>query len=80
MTEQRSLLNRLHLDGWLLFFLLCLMGVSLVVVYSASGQSAPMMERQMVRLALALGVTVLLAQIPLIPTNAGRCRFSPSAP
>ncbi|EKE67625.1 rod shape-determining protein RodA [Gallaecimonas xiamenensis] len=62
--SSRSLLNRLHLDGWLLFFMLCLMGVSLMVVYSASGQNMAMMERQMVRLALALGVAVVLAQIP----------------
>lgn len=64
MNEPRSLLNRLHLDGWLLLLLLCLMVVSLVVVYSASGQSMAMTERQMLRWGLALCLTVVLAQIP----------------
>lgn len=64
MNDNRSWLNRLHIDGWLLLFLLCLMGVSLVVVYSASGQDMAMMERQLIRLCLALGVMFVLAQIP----------------
>lgn len=44
--------------------LLMLMAVSMVVVYSASGEQASVLIRQSVRMAVAFGVMFLLAQIP----------------
>lgn len=40
------------------------MGFGLVVMYSASGQSLAMMDRQAMRMAMALIIMVILAQIP----------------
>ncbi len=64
LTEKPSLMQRFHLDGWLLLLLLCLMGLSLVVIYSASGQSMAMVERQVIRWGLSLMVMLVVAQIP----------------
>ncbi|MFC1507698.1 rod shape-determining protein RodA [Pseudomonadota bacterium] len=61
--SKRSLSDRLHLDMPLLLGLLALMGFGLLVMYSASGQSLPMMERQAVRMGLSLGIMFTLAQI-----------------
>lgn len=58
-----GLLRRLHLDGWLLAALLALIGVGLIILYSASGGHISMVYRQTTRLALGLGVMFLLAQI-----------------
>lgn len=62
-SNKRSLSDRLHLDMPLLCGLLTLMGFGLLVMYSASGQSLPMMERQAVRMCLSLIVMFVLAQI-----------------
>ncbi|MGF1760569.1 peptidoglycan glycosyltransferase MrdB [Photobacterium sagamiensis] len=61
--NKRSLSDRLHLDMPLLLGLLALMGFGLLVMYSASGQSLPMMERQAVRMCLSLGIMFILAQV-----------------
>ncbi len=61
---RRSFLQRLHLDGLLLSGLLLLSGIGLVILYSASGQSEVILERQLVRLALAYGALFVVAQIP----------------
>ena len=58
-----SISERLHIDIPLLLGLLAIMSFSLVIMYSASGQSVPMMERQAMRMVLSLGVMLLLAQI-----------------
>ncbi|MEH0687686.1 rod shape-determining protein RodA [Vibrio cholerae] len=62
--QNRALFERFHLDLPLLLGLLVLMGFGLVVMYSASGQSLAMMDRQAMRMALSLGVMLLLAQVP----------------
>ena len=62
-ARQRGLLARLHLDLPLLTGLLLLSGFGLVVLYSASGQDMQQVERQLLRLVLAFGVMVLLAQV-----------------
>lgn len=59
-----SLLRRLHLDGVLLFGLLVLMGVGLMTIYSAGGQDIALIQRQIIRLSLALVVMFILAQVP----------------
>ncbi len=57
--------NRLgHLDGLLLVLLLLLLLVSTAVVYSASGQSSARLSGHIVNIALALGVLVVMANIP----------------
>ena len=63
-TKADGLLAGLHLDLPLLtgLILLCLYG--LFVLYSASGQDAAHIERQLIRLALAFTVMIVVAQIP----------------
>ena len=62
--QNRALFERFHIDLPLLLGILVLMGFGLVVMYSASGQSLAMMDRQAMRMGLSLGVMVILAQIP----------------
>lgn len=62
-ARHRGLLARLHLDLPLLTGLLLLSGFGLVVLYSASGQDMHQVERQLMRIALAFGVMVALAQV-----------------
>ncbi|WBA09298.1 rod shape-determining protein RodA [Salinivibrio kushneri] len=64
VSAKRSLFDRLHLDLPMLVGILLLMGFGLVVMYSASGQSMVMMERQAIRMLLALAVMFALAQVP----------------
>lgn len=52
-----------HLDGWLVLGLLMLMAVSMVVLYSASGEQTSVLIRQSVRMAVAFVVMFLLAQL-----------------
>lgn len=59
----RSWLERLHVDPHLLLGLVALMAFASVVLYSASGQHLDVVVRQAGRLALALVVMLLLAQI-----------------
>ena len=59
-----SLLQRIHIDGILLVGLLTLMGVGLFTIYSAGGQDAGLIQRQLIRLGLALAVMFVMAQIP----------------
>ncbi|MGF1695016.1 rod shape-determining protein RodA [Vibrio lamellibrachiae] len=61
--QNRAFFQRFHIDLPLLLGILVLMAFGLVVMYSASGQSYAMMDRQAMRMALALGVMVVLAQI-----------------
>lgn len=58
-----GLLRTIHIDGPLLLGLLILMGVSLLVLYSAGGQETGLLVRQMIRMAAALLVMVAIAQI-----------------
>lgn len=61
--ETENFWYKLHIDFPLLLGLLSLLGVSLVVLYSAGGADIALMERQLVRMGLALGVMFTLAQI-----------------
>ncbi len=61
--RKRTLSERLHIDLPLLLGILLLMGMGLVIMYSASGQSYAMMDRQAMRMVMSLGVMLLLAQI-----------------
>lgn len=62
--KSTSFLRRMHIDGVLLIGLLTLMAVGLVTIYSAGGQDAGLIQRQVIRLGLALVVMIVLAQIP----------------
>jgi rod shape determining protein RodA len=59
------MLRRLsHLDGILLTLVLLLLGISLAVVASASGQSPARISGHLVNIGLALGVMGVMANIP----------------
>ena len=60
-----SLLQRIHIDGWLLIGLLVLSAVGLGTLFSASGQDMGQMERQFIRLGFSFIVMFGLAQLPL---------------
>ncbi len=62
--QKKTFFERIHLDGPLLLGIITLMLFGLMVMWSASGQSIAMMERQVFRMVLAVIVMVLLAQIP----------------
>jgi len=53
-----------HVDGILLVLVLLVLGISLAVVTSASGQSTARISGHLVNMALALGVMVLMANVP----------------
>lgn len=63
-TIKTTFLERLHIDGFLLLALCCLMGVGLVTIYSSGGQDWELVNRQLVRLGIAFIVMFILAQIP----------------
>ena len=62
--RERSLLNRLHLDGPLLLGLILIGLLGLAVLYSASGAEPAVIQRQLMRLGLAFVLMLILAQIP----------------
>ncbi len=56
-------LSLFHLDPLLLLLLLAIMGLGLVVLFSAVDRNQTLMAAQLARLGFALGVMVVLAQI-----------------
>lgn len=63
--QRTSWLQRLHIDPPLFLALLITSLVSLVTVYSASGESIAMTERQIIRVGAAFVAMFIIAQIPL---------------
>lgn len=67
-SGRSSALNRallaLHLDPPLLLGILGICAVGMLVLYSAGGQSLELVAQQGVRLAVGLGVMLVIAQIP----------------
>ncbi|WP_455199470.1 rod shape-determining protein RodA [Kaarinaea lacus] len=61
--SRRNLIQSLHIDLPLLVCLLALAGTSLFVLYSASGQSIDIVERQAIRLLIGFIILLLLAQL-----------------
>ena len=59
---QKSIFYRLHIDPYLLMGLFALMSISLTVLYSVGGYQ--MLFAQVTRLAIALTVMIVIAQIP----------------
>ncbi|MDZ7925194.1 MAG: rod shape-determining protein RodA [Marinagarivorans sp.] len=60
-----SLLRTLHIDLWLLLALLTFMLAGMGVLYSASGTSLFMVERQLAFFAIAFCAMLTIAQVPL---------------
>lgn len=59
-----SILQRLHLDGPLLGALLMVSAFGLVVLYSAVAQNMDLWIQQCIRLTVAIGAMVIVAQLP----------------
>jgi rod shape determining protein RodA len=62
--REGGLALRLHIDLPLLVLLVLICGLGLVVLYSASGESFAQVQRQALRLAVAAGLMLVLAQLP----------------
>jgi len=69
-NRRQGLLAVFHIDLPLLAGLLLLAGFGLIVLYSASGENFVQLERQALRIVLALGVMLAIAQ--LNPTTLRR--------
>lgn len=63
MYEDRSIVQRLHLDLPLLIGLIALSALGLFVLYSAGGEATSLVIRQAIRLGVAFGIMLLLAQV-----------------
>ena len=63
VTGFGRLLRRLHLDGILLAGVFAIMAISLVAIYSAKGQAMNEVNSQLVRMLVALGAMLVLAQV-----------------
>ncbi|MDX1696915.1 MAG: FtsW/RodA/SpoVE family cell cycle protein, partial [Thiohalobacterales bacterium] len=63
-ASRRGWQHRLHLDAQLLFSLIGLSTFGLIVLYSAGGADTDLVERQLVRLAIAFTGMFLVAQVP----------------
>ncbi|MGL9733896.1 MAG: peptidoglycan glycosyltransferase MrdB [Symbiopectobacterium sp.] len=67
MTEsqqKRSIWTKMHIDMPFLLCILSLLGYSLFVMWSSSGQDIGMMERKAAQIAIGLTVMIAMAQIP----------------
>jgi rod shape determining protein RodA len=64
LAGQGTLSQRLHLDLPLVFALLLAAGYGLLVLFSAIDQDPKRLEAQLLRLGLAFGVMIFVAQIP----------------
>jgi rod shape determining protein RodA len=61
-----TFLQKIHIDGFLLFSLVSLMLVGLLTIFSSGGQDWDLVYRQVVRLCLAITVMAFLAQVPVL--------------
>ena len=59
-------LRKIHLDAILLLGLLTLLGVGLMILYSAGDQSSALMIRQFTRMGAALLIMLAISNIHLI--------------
>lgn len=62
LRRRASLLQRLHLDGWLLLLLLVLGAGSLFILYSASGKNVDLLLKQASSFGLGMAAVVVIAQ------------------
>ncbi len=61
--ESKSLSQRLHVDFPIIFGILVICSIGLVILYSASNQQMDIIIRQGIRIAIALVLMILVAQI-----------------
>ncbi|MBT8765406.1 rod shape-determining protein RodA [Pseudomonas boanensis] len=62
LKRRATLLQRLHIDGWLLLILLVLASGSLFVLYSASGKHWDLLAKQASSFGLGLAAMIVIAQ------------------
>jgi len=62
-ASQRGWQYRLHIDAPLLFSLVGLSAFGLIVLYSAGGENIELVERQLLRLGIAFGTMIAVAQV-----------------
>lgn len=62
LRRRASLLQRIHIDGWLLFLLLMLGAIGLFVLYSAGGRDQSLLLKQASSFGVGLLVMVVVAQ------------------
>ncbi|GKW15895.1 MULTISPECIES: peptidoglycan glycosyltransferase MrdB [Pectobacterium] len=62
--QKGSFWAKIHIDLPFLLCILALLGYSLFVLWSASGQDVGMMERKVVQIVLGFTVMIVMAQIP----------------
>ena len=60
--RRATLLQRLHIDGWLLLIILMLAAGSLFVLYSASGKHWDLLMKQASSFGLGIGAMIVIAQ------------------
>jgi rod shape determining protein RodA len=58
-----QLLQRLHIDAPLMLGLLLLLGIGLMMLYSAGGQDMGLIVRQLIRMGMAMTAMLIVAQI-----------------
>lgn len=63
-TNKGSFLNKIHIDPTLLTLISILMGIGLIILYSAGNQSLSLLSNQIIRLGIGIVVMVVFAQIP----------------
>ncbi|MGK2946572.1 MAG: peptidoglycan glycosyltransferase MrdB [Candidatus Malihini olakiniferum] len=62
--QNMSIWTKIHIDLPFLLCILVLLGYSLLLMWSASGQDSGMMRRKLVQIAIGFAVMVIMAQIP----------------
>ncbi|MCY1335780.1 Peptidoglycan glycosyltransferase MrdB [compost metagenome] len=62
LKRRATLLQRLHIDGWLLLIILMLAAGSLFVLYSASGKHWDLLMKQASSFGLGIGAMIVIAQ------------------
>lgn len=63
MRRRASFLQRIHIDGWLLFLLLVLATIGLFVLYSAGGRDQGLLIKQASSFGLGLMLMLVIAQL-----------------
>ncbi|HKM37987.1 MAG TPA: rod shape-determining protein RodA [Thiopseudomonas sp.] len=63
LRRRASILQRIHIDGWLLFLLLVLGAIGLFVLYSAGGKDQGLLIKQATSFGLGLFIMAVVAQL-----------------
>lgn len=63
MRRRVTLLQRMHIDGWLLFILMLLAATGFFILYSGSGRNLMMVQKQMMSFGVGLVAMLVVAQL-----------------